>query len=617
MRSVDWDSGKQLWEVVGGAQKGGILVRTGEATTSQEHGRRLSHGAWVWEEKLQGQRLLYRLLSGEGPETGWVSLRLNQQDLLVRRRGLPPGVGLQEEDASAPGAAAAAARASAPSPAHDHANSHALHQQEIMASTFGSLRLPWAGAAAAPVCRAWCSFFCDFAPAWAKVALGGAGEVPSLCKLLRRAGPRLRVLNVCRARGHGLGAMPEFGAALRSCPDLEDLNVAGWDELSFTRPADLLPTLARSLKSLNIRGCSALHAQLPAMLGSKLKRLEAGWLSESDPERVFKEWTGIFPEHIFRTISGRCPNLVVVRFPGYALHCGQPEQVVVQRLLPNYADIGGVGSLRGLLRLDLSCAQLLEDPAIVRISGGCKRLRSLCLRCCVNVSDRGLQAVADNLGSSLAHINISCCQFSERVVRRLIIRCRGLLSLDLCYCKGLSRNLVGYLCADPALCPQLTMIGAGGLDISDAEVEAMCRKYTGTLEHLGMGKAVVTDMGLLHLAGLPHLRRLSAHQLSRVSAAGLTELCLRAPCLTDVDAEECEYTPTPGPQELEALLKCLEERPYDYDLCEESDDEEAEEARRRREREQERRRRRERADRDAARSPNLLLAMELEMQSPA
>jgi len=62
------------------------LVRTGESLKSTEAmPPRLSCGALVQELKLVGSRLHFRRLSGHGPEMGWVSLKLKDKDLLVRR----------------------------------------------------------------------------------------------------------------------------------------------------------------------------------------------------------------------------------------------------------------------------------------------------------------------------------------------------------------------------------------------------------------------------------------------------------------------------------------------------------------------------------------------------
>lgn len=74
----------QLWEVTGGADKGGILVRDGPATTDAQKADRLSTGALVEELALQGDRLSYRLLEGTGPETGWIAIKITGKDLAQR-----------------------------------------------------------------------------------------------------------------------------------------------------------------------------------------------------------------------------------------------------------------------------------------------------------------------------------------------------------------------------------------------------------------------------------------------------------------------------------------------------------------------------------------------------
>jgi len=76
----------QIWKVVGGADKSGILVRTEQATTSPAVSARLSTGALVLEVELVGDRLCYDRLTGTGPCTGWVSVRVASGDgaLLVR-----------------------------------------------------------------------------------------------------------------------------------------------------------------------------------------------------------------------------------------------------------------------------------------------------------------------------------------------------------------------------------------------------------------------------------------------------------------------------------------------------------------------------------------------------
>ncbi|CAJ1448692.1 unnamed protein product, partial [Effrenium voratum] len=79
----------QMWEIVGGADKGGIIVRDGETTKSNQLDDRLSTGALVEELELKGERLCYKLVSGTGPAVGWVSIKLKDKDLAVKTDKAP------------------------------------------------------------------------------------------------------------------------------------------------------------------------------------------------------------------------------------------------------------------------------------------------------------------------------------------------------------------------------------------------------------------------------------------------------------------------------------------------------------------------------------------------
>jgi len=80
----------KLWEVIGGEGKGGILVREGKDLGSCAASERLSTGALVSELDLDGERLQYKRVSGSGPDTGWVSVKLKDKELLVITDKVPP-----------------------------------------------------------------------------------------------------------------------------------------------------------------------------------------------------------------------------------------------------------------------------------------------------------------------------------------------------------------------------------------------------------------------------------------------------------------------------------------------------------------------------------------------
>lgn len=80
----------ELWEVVGGRDKGGIVVRQGRDLASPQL-ERLEAGSVVAQEELVGDRLRYRLLQGAGPAGGWVSLKLKDgKPLLHLLQGAAP-----------------------------------------------------------------------------------------------------------------------------------------------------------------------------------------------------------------------------------------------------------------------------------------------------------------------------------------------------------------------------------------------------------------------------------------------------------------------------------------------------------------------------------------------
>ncbi|CAE7694574.1 FNTB [Symbiodinium sp. CCMP2592] len=88
--------GMALWEIVGGSETGGIVVRQGRELKSTQEPERLATKSLVEELELVAERLHYRLQSGRGPQEGWISIRISGKELAVRRdeagptNGAPP-----------------------------------------------------------------------------------------------------------------------------------------------------------------------------------------------------------------------------------------------------------------------------------------------------------------------------------------------------------------------------------------------------------------------------------------------------------------------------------------------------------------------------------------------
>lgn len=72
-----------IWEVVGGGKDGGIMVREGCSLKSPELRQRLATGSLVRELAEKGERLCYQLLSGSGPQAGWVSIKVKNTEMLA------------------------------------------------------------------------------------------------------------------------------------------------------------------------------------------------------------------------------------------------------------------------------------------------------------------------------------------------------------------------------------------------------------------------------------------------------------------------------------------------------------------------------------------------------
>eukprot|EP00421_Protoceratium_reticulatum_P021526 CAMPEP_0168383302 /NCGR_PEP_ID=MMETSP0228-20121227/13833_1 /TAXON_ID=133427 /ORGANISM="Protoceratium reticulatum, Strain CCCM 535 (=CCMP 1889)" /LENGTH=1159 /DNA_ID=CAMNT_0008396449 /DNA_START=91 /DNA_END=3569 /DNA_ORIENTATION=+ len=91
--------GLHMWEVVGGADKGGVLVRRGKEMTAAKEAERLSTGALVKQVELDDKRLHFVKLTGTGPKSGWVSIEISNKELLVPSSKAAPE-GFEDDDIS-------------------------------------------------------------------------------------------------------------------------------------------------------------------------------------------------------------------------------------------------------------------------------------------------------------------------------------------------------------------------------------------------------------------------------------------------------------------------------------------------------------------------------------
>jgi len=93
--ALDWDAldaldeaeeaeKAQIWRIIGGSDKGGILVRDGGDVSAAKMAERLATGSLVQEVELISERLHYVRLTGAGPSEGWVMTSLGSKPLAER-----------------------------------------------------------------------------------------------------------------------------------------------------------------------------------------------------------------------------------------------------------------------------------------------------------------------------------------------------------------------------------------------------------------------------------------------------------------------------------------------------------------------------------------------------
>lgn len=75
-----------IWEVVGGSKQGGIIARAGGESSAPQLKQRLANGALVEEVEYDAKtgRIRFELINGDGPQSGWATVRLHGKDLLVK-----------------------------------------------------------------------------------------------------------------------------------------------------------------------------------------------------------------------------------------------------------------------------------------------------------------------------------------------------------------------------------------------------------------------------------------------------------------------------------------------------------------------------------------------------
>jgi hypothetical protein len=245
------------------------------------------------------------------------------------------------------------------------------------------------------------------------------GEISQLC------GPGLRVLDVS-----GAPHVSYHGMALvaRNCPQLETLCVRGCKRVGLDWR--WLTQLARNstLVHVDLHGTTVSDAVIAPLASQcpRLERLLIGVMS-----------AGGVTDFSLRALVAHCPGLQVLDLRGSKLVTDDGLALLVARL-PQLHTL--------ILR---SCN--VGNRFLAAAGASAAQLRRLDLHRCLLVSDAGLRdLVAAQVGAHLTHLDLSNLLVSDAPLLKMAGKCRKLQSLDLRSCKNVTGEglvrLVGANC---------------------------------------------------------------------------------------------------------------------------------------------------------------------------
>lgn len=314
-------------------------------------------------------------------------------------------------------------------------------------------------------------------------------------------------------------------------------------ELLLAPSPDLtsLPTVW-NLETLDVRGSLSVLPAIPAVCTS-LRHLKLGWWKEQDPDGRQMDLSDWVPQWVRSRKEGqlsRLPDLV----GSIALQATHLRVLHIHGHV-HPGNFAGLANLAEIEAIHLPYAVYGINASVMSRLSAIPSLKALNIRACnVDVPDV----------RNLEFLNVSCTRMTPASLARLGPRCPGLRVLDLCYAPLLDRSVLPDLAEHRH---PLEMIGLGGFDLDDDDMELIVRTWTG-LRNLGIGSAKATARGLRRLCSLPKLTRLCAHKLEQLQESVVWELLQQ---VQQIDVSDSDWASEPSPE----LLAAIEARPYDYD----------------------------------------------------
>ncbi|XP_060219280.1 F-box/LRR-repeat protein 3 isoform X1 [Lycium barbarum] len=297
----------------------------------------------------------------------------------------------------------------------------------------------------------------------------------------------------------------------KGCPSLQALDVSRCDRLSSSALAFLInghplmlqiyasyyfheyPTkIIQGLKDLKNLKTLVLDGALVSESFFKIINFNCKYLVEIGLGKC----KGVTDKGIFQLVSGGL-NLNVLNLTC----CSDLTDIAISAI---------TDSCQSLLCLKLECCNLLTEKSLYRLGLHCSLLEEIDLTDCFGVNDTGLSYLSKCTKLVCLKLGL-CINITDKGLYAIARNCREIRELDLYRCKG---------------------IGDDGL----YALSSGCKR----MQKLNLSYcSEVTDKGIECLGHLPELYNLEMRSLLNVTGTGLTALATRCCGLAELDVKDC------------------------------------------------------------------------------
>lgn len=235
-------------------------------------------------------------------------------------------------------------------------------------------------------------------------------DIPPALTMEPSTSRNLSSLNLLKVSVDGFKAS-ELEVITRACPNLEDLRIVLVFDSRFLDSVDdeALLHVGESCKKLKFLHLIDTAAFIDAQGDRELA------FDDEDSQLGIRGLEGLFQALplledlaivLSQNVRDARPMLEVL-----ASHCKRLTSLCLGHFhgLCHGPQPNGIAMCQGLLNLTIKCCADLSDLALVAIASGCKGLQKLGLHACKEVSRSGLYSLTRQLGHCLVNVRVTCC----------------------------------------------------------------------------------------------------------------------------------------------------------------------------------------------------------------